>query len=699
MVASPRHERGRATRVTVREAGFRRGIPPLDPRLRRGTSLKAAATRPHPLAASVGNVAEVVVLSALAVLLAAAVFAGGGSRDDSLATVGLAAVVAAALGVGAALLGFLPLRRLDRAGALAVGASIGLTVWTGVSITWSIAGDRSWEWLGRGIVYMAFLVLGLLAGALVDGARRVAAIAAAVVGAALAWALLGVAIPSLAEEGDRIARLQAPVGFWNALALLADGAIALGLWVMGSTRLATRLAGGLLVYAAVLVLLLTQSRAGIVAGVGVVALWLLLSEARAIATLRLLVAAVPALVVGAWAFTRPALVESPALRADRVSDGKVFAVLTLVGALLVVATPWRAPVERLVPGRERAVRWIIGLAIGLVVLIGSLGLVAAVGNPFSWTSSELSGGECVNDPGRLTDLCANNRLAWWDEAVEIAADRPLHGSGAGTFELARRRFRDDASPVSQPHSVPLQLLADLGVVGLVLGLLVVVGAAAGIRRGLRLVADHERPAAAALACLVLAYGIHALVDYDLDFLSVTAPALLALGTLLAVGRAASATRIGVPGLVALTATTLAAAAAVALPALAQRDTDRALDAADAGRIAEAVDAADRARRLNPLSPGPLLALAVAADAAQDEDTAVAWYEEATDLQPENPDLWFELGLYHVIATGDLCAAYQALNASYTLDPNSRRWVRDGPLDVARDAVNDGACEPGATAPG
>ena len=452
-------------------------------------------------------------------------------------------------------------------------------------------------------------------------------------------------------------------------------------------------------YAAVLVLLLTQSRAGVVAGVGVVALWLLLSEARAVATLRLLVAGVPALVVGAWAFTRSALVESPALRADRVSDGKVFAGFALVGALLVVATLWRAPVERLVPGRERAVRWVIGLAIGLVVLIGSLGLVAAVGNPFSWTSSELSGGECANDPGRLTDLCANNRIAWWDEAVEIAADRPLHGSGAGTFELARRRFRDDASPVSQPHSVPLQLLADLGVVGLVLGLLVVAGAAAGIRRGLRLVADHERPAAAALACLVLAYGIHALVDYDLDFLSVTAPALLALGTLLAVGRAASAT----PD---------------------RRARPRGADRDDSGRCrgdrppcacAARHGPCSRCGRRRPhrrgcrrrrprppaqsLSPGPLLALAVAADAAQDEDTAVAWYEEATDLQPENPDVWFELGLYHVIATGDLCAAYQALNASYTLDPEQQALGPGRPLDVARDAVNDGACEPGATAPG
>ena len=111
-----------------------------------------------------------------------------------------------------------------------------------------------------------------------------------------------------------------------------------------------------------------------------------------------------------------------------------------------------------------------------------------------------------------------------------------------------------------------------------------------------------------------------------------------------------------------------------------------------GRIEAAVDAAERARRLNPLSTAPLEALAVAADAAGEQATAVAWYEEATRLQPDNPDTWYALGLYHAIATRDQCAAYQALNHSYTLDPNGTRWVPGGPLDVARDAVNAGACE-------
>ena len=643
-----------------------------------------AAPRPAP---PPGRVAEAssLLLVVLALLVAGAVFAGGGSRDDALATVGVAAVVCAAVALGVAFRCGLTLPRLDRAGWLVVGASVGLTGWTGLSIVWSIAGDLSWEWFDRGVVYLAFLGLGLLAGALAAGARRVAAPLTLVIGAALGWALLGVAVPSLADEGGRIARLQEPVGFWNALALLADGAVGLGVWLMASRRIVLRLAGGLLVYAAVLVVLLTQSRAGVVAALAVVALSILFARERLATTLRLGVAALPSLAVGGWAFTRPALVESGAAYGERVDDGRTFAVVALAGALLVALVLWRAPLERLVAERERAVRWAVGIACGLVVLGGSLGLVAAAGNPVDW-------GECVNDPGRLADLCANNRLEWWGDALEVARDRPLGGSGAGTFELARKRFRGDATPVGQPHSVPLQLLADLGVVGFALGLLVAVGAVLGVRRGLRLVGAPERPAAVGLACLVLAYGIHAVVDYDLDFLAVTAPALVALGALLAVGRPPATARIGLAGLLAIGATAVAAIASIGLPALAERETDRAVEAADAGRVEEAVDAANRARRLDPLSPAPLYALAVAADAAGNEAAAVAWYEEATRLQPENPDVWFELGLYHAIATGDQCAAYQALNHSYTLDPMSGRWSSGGVLDVAREAVDAGACE-------
>jgi O-antigen ligase len=645
-----------------------------------------AAARPH------GAVAETVVLAVLGGLLAAAVFAGGGSRDSALASVGIAAVVAAAVGIVVALRGAIPFPRLDRAGWLAALAACGLVAWVGLSTIWSIAGDRSWEWLGRGLVYLAFLALGLLAGALQAGVRRVAAVLALVLGAALAWSLAGVAIPSLFEDGDRIARLREPVGYWNALALLADGALALALWLARDERAPVRLLGSALGYAAVLALLLTQSRAGVVAALVVVVVWLVLSDRRLEDGLRGALFSVPALLVGGWAFTRPALVEVDALRADRVSDGRVFAALALVGLALAALASWLAPVRRLVAEHGPAVRTALVMVAVVGVLAGAAGVAAAVGNPFDWVGSQVRGGECENDPGRLTDLCANNRLAWWDEALEIAADRPFGGSGAGTYAIARRQVRDDATPGSEPHSMPLQLLADTGVVGLALGLVFAFAAAVGIRGGIVRSGRGERAPAVALACLVLAYGIHALVDYDLDFLAVSGPALAAVGVLLASGRPRSAHRAGIPVVAATAAAGAAAVLVLALPALADRQVERSLAASDAGRLDQAVDGAERARRLDPLSRAPLEALAVAADAAGDRAAAVAWSREATRLQPENPDAWYALGLYHAIATGDECAAYAALNHSYTLDPNGSRWVAGGPLDLARDAVNAGACE-------
>ena len=265
------------------------------------------------------------LLLAIGALLAFAAFAGEGSRDDALATVGAAAILAAAAALAAGALGMLPLRRLDGPGVAVVVGATALTAWAGLSIAWSIAGDRSWEWLARGLVYVAFLALGLAAGALTSGARRLAAVVAVVVAAALAWALLGVAVPSLFEDGDRVARLREPVGYWNALALLADGGLALGLWLGRTRRLELRVWGLLLAYGATIALLLTQSRAGIAGAVAVLVLWLAASDRRLADALRAVVAVLPGVAVAGWAFTRPALVEDGALRADRVADGRTFA--------------------------------------------------------------------------------------------------------------------------------------------------------------------------------------------------------------------------------------------------------------------------------------------------------------------------------------------------------------------------------------
>ncbi len=441
----------------------------LDPRM------DAAAPRPEP-ASETSRAATLGVGGTAVALIAAAVFHGGGSGNETLSSTGIAAVLAALVIGILALRGRLPVARIDRFGVAVIAGLGALTLWAGLSIGWSITGDTSWGWLNRGLVYFAFVLVGLAFGSLKSASRYLAAALAVVIGAAVGWALLGVAIPSLFADGDRVARLREPIGYWNALALLADAGVVLGVWVWGAFPRG-RVLGALLGYGSVVALLLTQSRAGLLAGLVMVAVWLWLSRDRVESGARLLIAAVPGLAVGAWAFTRTALVDVDVGRDARVHDGRLFAILLVLGALVVVASAQLVLVGRVTDDRRDSLVRALRVAVVVVAVVSLGGLVAAVGNPVSWATHQLNGGECSNDPGRFAEFCDNNRLAWWGEATEIAGDHPLAGSGAGTFRVARLAVRDDATSAPEPHSVPLQLLADLGVIGLALLVVVVVGAA------------------------------------------------------------------------------------------------------------------------------------------------------------------------------------------------------------------------------
>jgi tetratricopeptide (TPR) repeat protein len=288
-------------------------------------------------------------------------------------------------------------------------------------------------------------------------------------------------------------------------------------------------------------------------------------------------------------------------------------------------------------------------------------------------------------PGRLVDASANNRIAWWGEAVDIFAADPLTGSGADTFEVARKRYRDQADHAVEPHSVPLQFLAGTGVVGLALLLALFGAAALAIARSLRRLDGPERAAAAALATVPALWLLQSLVDYDWDFVAVTGPALFAAGVLAAAGHEPRRFRspFAAAGIAALA---LAAAASVATPWLAARSVRQVNEELSRGKLEAAQDAADRARSLDPLSLAPVFALARVAEARRDDDAALAAYREAAGLQPENPEGWLELGLYE-FDRGDRCSAYVHLNEAYTLDPSGRQWVPGGPLVQSLEWVN------------
>jgi len=617
-----------------------------------------------------------------AALLAGAVLFGGGSGDSAVPWVGGAAVLLAAAVLVARSLGFVELPRLERAGTAAVASLAALVAWAGCSIAWSVAGDHSWSALNKGMASACFIVVGFACCSLRSRTTRVAgSLLALTFGAALVWALAGKAIPSLGPSDLLgVTRLQSPIGYANGLALIADAAIGLGLWlgVVASPRREVRAAGVVLVYVAVLSLLLTSSRAGELGAVLVLAIWLRLGGARLESGLAAVVAGLPAGVVAGWAFSRPALVQSGATHADRVHDGAIFAVFAVVGALVVAAASVLP--ARVLPGRERLVgRLLVGVAV--VAVVAGVVAVAVSG------ASRVTQGQCTNDPARGGSLCLNNRLHWWGEAWRIFTARPVGGAGAGTFEVARTQVRRNGDVVSEPHSVPLQVLAGGGVVGGAL-LVVLVGSAglAGVR-SLRRLDGGERAAAVALTGLPVAYTLHALVDFDLDFLALTGPMLFAAGVLLGAGRPLARGGGILPALT-VAGVALAALGSLASPWLAGRKVDSATNALGSGNLAAAIHDANSARGLDPLSPDPLYVLGEAESRSGDIAAARSYFERATRLQPENTNTWYQLGQFEFYSSKDLCRAYQAFNHAYTLDPYGREWTKGGLLDQSRDAVDN-----------
>ena len=199
------------------------------------------------------------------------------------------------------------------------------------------------------------------------------------------------------------------------------------------------------------------------------------------------------------------------------------------------------------------------------------------------------------------------------------------GLGRGSFPVTHRMYRDVELPVQQPHNMPLQFLAETGIVGTLLvsgaiGFLLI----CAIGRIRAMAAGRERDLAVALFAGVVAWLVHGLVDWDWDIPGVTVPALLFLGLLAAtpwrprsgppVFDRATGTRGALLGLACVVAGLLVVSAG--LPMLAdQKASDAQAVSADAGagELQHAAAEADLASRLDPTAVRPLLASAAIAE--------------------------------------------------------------------------------------
>src|SRR5215210_1646599 len=475
------------------------------------------------------------LLGAGGALVGVSTLFSSGSSDGRLTWIGLAGLSAAAAVSVAWLAG--PTRlQLGREAAVALALLIAFVCWNGLSVLWSIEGDRTWAYFNRGLVYLALALAGLALGAWV---RQWAYLLAGILALPLGWALLGKAVPALGDSG-RVARLSSPIGYWSALALLFAMALPLALWLAARREHGhwLRTAGVVYVYALVVGLLLTYSRGGVLAAGVAALLWLALASPRVESAAALLLGGGAGLGVAVWAFSRPGLAEDGQAHATRVHDGAWFALVFVLAALAVGACAYLGSLAEERRPLSDARRRLVGrVALGVLVLGVAVGVAAlsVEAKPQGWfreftsqpTDASLQGG-----PQHLTNASSSSRWLWWKEAWKGWEAQPWRGTGAGTFELTHRLLRTNNIVVTEPHNVPLQFLSELGVTGFFLAFTSIAAAALGIWRRLRTLDGEERAAAVAVTVLAAAYVLHSLVDFDWDFVAVSAPLFVSAGVLL-----------------------------------------------------------------------------------------------------------------------------------------------------------------------
>jgi hypothetical protein len=440
---------------------------------------------------------------------------------------------------------------------------------------------------------------------------------------------------------------------------------------------------------------LTTSRGGVLVGSVAIGAWLLLGRPRLESVVALLLAVPAAVATAWWAVQQSGLAQpgaaAPAARHDGIVLGIVLVLALLAVGGLAFAVARHESLHPLSAERRARISRLALAAGAACVVAGVLLGIARVGNPVTWFDTRLDefrnppASEVTQTPERFETASSNHRWTWWGEAVEVFRDHPVEGTGAGTFALARRPLREDSQAPLAPHSVVLQSLSEGGVVGFAL-LVGFAGAAVwSVRRTFALLPVDDRAAAAALAAALGAYVAHGLIDIGWEYIAVTAPACLALGVLLGAGRGERVPVRERRPLVAVVAAALAATAlaSLAAPWLAERRIDAALSALGEGNLPRAIDQAQEAASLNPLAVEPLHLHATAEELRGDLATAERLYADAVELQPQNPETWYELGLFEYEARGNLDAALDYLDRSWALD----RHGPAGPvLDDVREAI-------------
>ncbi len=412
---------------------------------------------------------------------------------------------------------------LSRPVLLGAGGLALFAAWTLLSTIWApIAG------LAYAAGQLAALYLGVLLAATallsVRSAQRLAEPVLAtgilvVIGYALSERMLPGLLHfqrSLGAQG----RLEQPLTYWNAMGELAAIGIVLAARIAGDATRGARLriAAAMAVAPVGMGLYLSFSRGALFAcAAGLVALIVVAPRRQQLRAVLLAMATAVLAGIAAAPFSVITTLAGP--QSTRERDGLI--VLALLFAIAAVAGVIQhrqvtEATDAALPLPRRAA-W-IALAAVLV------GLAAAIVSGAKENSATPLG----SGASRLTTL-QSDRYTYWRVAMDIFGQQPLRGVGAGGWSVAWLRMRPHNVGAQDAHSLPLQTMAELGVVGLILLLTFFGGAALAARQAL----THRPALAAGPIAGVVAYVAHSPLDWDWQMPALTLVAIVLAGFLLA----------------------------------------------------------------------------------------------------------------------------------------------------------------------
>lgn len=639
---------------------------------------------------------EHIVAAVVAVGIGLLALSYGGNPPEATATIAILSWWAVALGVATELL---PLSRLGRTAWIGAGLIGGITVLTALSSGWASDQGRAIQDTVQMLAITGVFVLCLIT------ARR-GAIKGWVTGMAIGLGVIvGLAIlsryfPGIGDDaelsrniGGVSGRLSWPLGYWNALGTCAAMLLCLLVWLGSeSEKLRYRVIASGAMPIVVLVLYLTSSRGAALALLLGLAAMVVFAPNRGRMLSVIGIGLIAGVILSLIASSMYALVH-----AEGGADGRRQGWILLANSILFVAAvcvlrSWSD--SRLRELRlPRIPRWF--WAVPAVLAVAAIVAVNPVERIDSFTAKpapiEEVDGNSTN--AHLMSGGGNGRWQLWNSAIDAWETKPFTGIGSGGFQTWFSENGDLPTAVRHSHSLPFQVLAELGTVGilLLLGFAGLVTGTAIVRwrsgrtsRRISLLVGNREPwpdqerqmSVAAFAGVIVAGFFGLAIDWSGEFPAVTVPIMISaaaiLGPTLATRPAPLERRDTLKAVAVTVCVVLVSGAAIWVSSMSYGAENHLKDsrtAVDNGNLPLArQEALDSIEVMPSLAPA-YIQLALVEEMMGRYGPALAAAREGTLRSPDTGNYWF-LRARIAVQAGRMNEARLATGRGIQLDPKN-----------------------------